>query len=111
MLASSPLAGIFACSPCPLSWRLIGQVGAQAAGQAGAPAGRQGGPGGTQAQSPFGAGQRPGRGWRSRRIRRRGGRRVLGPHVLAGTYNVSLVVDGKTLESRPLKVMADPRSF
>ena len=28
--------------------------------------------------------------------------------VLAGTYNVSLVVDGKTLESRPLKVMADP---
>ena len=29
--------------------------------------------GGTQAQSPFGAGQRPRRGWRSRRIRRRGG--------------------------------------
>jgi hypothetical protein len=28
--------------------------------------------------------------------------------VLAGTYNVALVVDGKTLETKPLKVLSDP---
>jgi hypothetical protein len=28
--------------------------------------------------------------------------------VLPGIYNVSLIVDGKTIETKPLKVMADP---
>ena len=31
-----------------------------------------------------------------------------GPYVLAGIYTVSLVVDGKTMETKPLRVMADP---
>ena len=31
-----------------------------------------------------------------------------GPFVLPGTYNVALVVDGKTVETKPLKVAADP---
>jgi uncharacterized membrane protein YgcG len=31
-----------------------------------------------------------------------------GPFVLAGTYNVSLVVDGKTIETKPLRVLSDP---
>jgi hypothetical protein len=32
-----------------------------------------------------------------------------GPYVLAGTYNVSLVVDGKTVDTKPLRVMNDPQ--
>jgi photosystem II stability/assembly factor-like uncharacterized protein len=31
-----------------------------------------------------------------------------GPIVLPGTYNVALVVDGKTIETKPLKIVADP---
>ncbi len=31
-----------------------------------------------------------------------------GPFVLPGTYNVSLVVDDKAIETKPLRVMADP---
>ncbi len=31
-----------------------------------------------------------------------------GPFVLAGTYNVTLIVDGKTVETKPLRVEADP---
>jgi photosystem II stability/assembly factor-like uncharacterized protein len=31
-----------------------------------------------------------------------------GPFVLAGTYNVALVVDGKTVETKPLRVSTDP---
>ncbi|MEI6669394.1 MAG: hypothetical protein WCP29_14675 [Acidobacteriota bacterium] len=37
-----------------------------------------------------------------------GGLNNAGPFVLAGTYTVALVVDGKTVESKPLKVVADP---
>jgi hypothetical protein len=33
----------------------------------------------------------------------------VGPFVLAGTYNVSLIVDGKTVETKPLKVITDPQ--
>ena len=36
-----------------------------------------------------------------------GGGASPGPYVLPGVYNVALVVDGKTLESKPLRVMAD----
>ncbi len=72
-----------------------------------AQAGRQGGPGGTQAQSPFGAGcGGPGAAGGRGGFGAGGGN--PGPYVLAGTYNVSLLVDGKTLETKPLKVMADP---
>ena len=31
-----------------------------------------------------------------------------GPFVLPGTYTVSLVIDGKTVDSKPLRVVADP---
>ncbi|MDQ3169581.1 MAG: hypothetical protein M3Q55_05540, partial [Acidobacteriota bacterium] len=37
----------------------------------------------------------------------RGGATPLGPFVLPGTYTVTLVVDGKDVESQPLKVSAD----
>jgi photosystem II stability/assembly factor-like uncharacterized protein len=83
------------------------QAGGQAGGQAGVQGGRQGGPAGTQAQSPFGAGC-GGAGAAGGRGGFGAAAGNPGPFVLAGTYNVSLVVDGKTLESRPLKVMADP---
>jgi hypothetical protein len=74
----------------------------QGGGQAG---GRQGGPG--AAQSPFGAGCGTPGGAGGRGGFGAGGGNP-GPFVLAGTYNVSLVVDGKTLETKPLKVMSDP---
>jgi len=37
-----------------------------------------------------------------------GGGQTGGPWVLAGTYNVSLVVDGKTVDTKPLRVVDDP---
>lgn len=73
--------------------------GGAARGQA-APGGRQGGAGGGRAVSPFGAGCGGGGGF--------GGGGTAGPFVLPGTYQVSLVVDGKTVGTKPLKVMADP---
>jgi len=39
---------------------------------------------------------------------RGGGGSPQGPLVPAGTYTVTLVVDGKTIESKPLKVVMDP---
>lgn len=33
-----------------------------------------------------------------------------GPYVLPGTYNVALMVDGKTIETKPIKVIADPEA-
>ena len=32
----------------------------------------------------------------------------MGPFVLPGVYNVTLLVDGKTIETKPLRVIADP---
>ena len=37
-----------------------------------------------------------------------GGGGTAGPFVLPGIYNVALVVDGKTVETKPLQVTADP---
>ena len=37
-----------------------------------------------------------------------GGGASPGPYVLPGSYNVALVVDGKTIETRPLRVAGDP---
>ena len=39
---------------------------------------------------------------------RGGGAGSAGPFVLPGTYNVTLLVDGKAVETKPLKVIADP---
>jgi hypothetical protein len=39
---------------------------------------------------------------------RGGGGGNAGPHVIPGTYNVSLIVDGKTIETKPMKVVGDP---
>jgi hypothetical protein len=69
--------------------------------------GRQGGPGGAPAQSQFGAGCGTAGGAGGRGGFGAGGANP-GPFVLAGTYNVSLVVDGKTIDTKPLRVMSDP---
>ncbi len=79
-----------------------------AAGQPAAPAGGGRG-GGAAAASPFGAGcgGGGGRGGGGGGFGGAGGANP-GPFVLPGTYNVSLVVDGKTVDTKPLKVVADP---
>ena len=62
----------------------------------------------SQEQSPFGAGcpapvgQGGGGGFGG------GGVNVAGPFVIGGVYNVSLVVDGKTVDTKPLRVNDDP---
>ena len=80
----------------------------QPAPEVAAPAGRTGGAGddddeGDEADepSPFGAGCDAGGGGF-------GGGGTAGPFVLPGTYQISLVVDGRTVETQPLKVIADP---
>jgi hypothetical protein len=68
----------------------------------------RGGPGGQaerETESPFGAGCGTGGGGSGGFG---GGGGNAGPFVLPGTYTVSLVVDGKTVDSKPLKVVADP---
>jgi hypothetical protein len=66
--------------------------------------GRQGGPGAQQApRVTFGAGCGGGGGFGGG-----GGGGQPGPFVLPGTYTVSLVVDGKTVGSKPLRVAGDP---
>ena len=57
------------------------------------------------ARNPFGAGCSGG-GGRGGGFAAGGGN--AGPWVPAGTYNVSLIVDGKTVESKPLRVADDP---
>jgi photosystem II stability/assembly factor-like uncharacterized protein len=60
--------------------------------------GRQG-PAPPAAASPFGAGCVAVGG---------AGAPTPGPHVLPGLYTVTLVVEGKAIEARPLRVLADP---
>jgi hypothetical protein len=57
--------------------------------------------------SPFGAGCGTGAGGFGGGGFGGGGAATAGPYVLPGTYNVSLIVDGKTVETRPLRVTAD----
>ena len=57
--------------------------------------------------SPFGAGCGGGGGRGGGGFGGAGGGNA-GPFVLAGTYNVSLVVDGKTVDTKPLRVTSDP---
>jgi hypothetical protein len=71
-----------------------------------AAAARARGGAGAEAVSPFGAGCAAG-GGRGGGFGGAGGGSA-GPFVVPGTYTVSLVVDGKTVDSRPLKVVADP---
>src|SRR6185295_14021827 len=37
-----------------------------------------------------------------------GGGGTAGPYVIGGVYNVALVVDGKTVDTKPLRVNDDP---
>ena len=74
-------------------------------GGAGGGGGRQGGGGGQQTVNPFGAGCGGGGGGFGGFGGGGGGN--PGPYVLPGIYNVTLIVDGKTLETKPLRVMAD----
>src|SRR6185436_17216061 len=67
----------------------------------------QGGGGPPQEQSPFGAGcpapPGPGGGGFGG-----GAVNVAGPYVIGGVYTVALIVDGKTVDSKPLRVNDDP---
>ena len=111
MLANVNKAGIqSACwdlrvQPVPAA-RAAGR-GRGGGGQGG---GVQGGPGGGPAADPFGAGCGGGGGGFGGGGFGGGGGGNPGPYVLPGVYNVSLVVDGKTLETRPLRVMATRKS-
>ncbi len=110
VLASVNRAGIqSACWDLRVQPLTIAPVGGRgAAGGGGGQGGRQGGGGGTAAQSPFGAGcGGAGGGGGGGRGGFGGGN--PGPYVLAGTYSVSLVVDGKTVDTKPLRVMNDPQ--
>jgi photosystem II stability/assembly factor-like uncharacterized protein len=109
VLANSTKAGIqSACwdlrvqpAPAPPGGR--GGPGAGAAEQAPA----QAAPGGAAAlQSPFGAGCGGGGGPAGGGFS--AGAATAGPFVLPGTYSLSLVTDGKTVDTKPLRVLADP---
>ncbi len=91
--------------PAATAGRGRGAAGAQAGGAVGQGGGARGG----AATSPFGAGCAAGggRGGGGGGFGGAGGGNP-GPFVLPGTYTVSLVVDGKTVETKPLKVVADP---
>jgi len=92
--------------PVPVAGR-----GAQGGRQGGETTAAGGGRGGqNQAPSPFGAGcggAGGGGGGGGGGFGGAGGGNP-GPYVLAGTYHVSLVVDGTTVETKPLRVLSDP---
>jgi hypothetical protein len=86
-----------------------GRGGEQAGGRGGEQGGRQGGPAGQQpTQNPFGAGCGGGGGAGGGGGFGGFGGGNAGPFVLPGTYTVELIVDGKTADSKPLRVAADP---
>jgi hypothetical protein len=88
----------------PLPSALAGGAGPAPGGQGAQPAGSGAG---TPVASPFGAGcATSGGGFGGGGFF--GGASTAGPFVMPGTYNVALVVDGKTVDTRPLRVMADP---
>ncbi len=85
-----------------------GGGGAGAAGGAGGgAAGGGGGRGGQPTVSPFGAGCTVGGGGFGG-FGGFGGGNSPGPFVLPGVYTIALVVDGKTVETKPLRVLDDP---
>jgi photosystem II stability/assembly factor-like uncharacterized protein len=107
VLASVNRAGIqSACWDLRVQPLTVPPVGGRGAAQGG----RQGGAGGATTQSPFGAGcAGTGGGGGGGGGRGGFGGGNPGPYVLAGTYNVALVVNGKTIDSKPLRVMSDPQ--
>ncbi|MEW5983811.1 MAG: hypothetical protein AB1806_15780 [Acidobacteriota bacterium] len=90
--------------PAPAPVTAAGRGDATAAGRGGQQAGAPGGGRGGAATSPFGAGCSAGAGG----FGGFGGGGTAGPFVLPGTYSVALVVDGKTIDTKPLRVGADP---
>src|SRR6185436_19619871 len=106
--ASSRRAGICGCNPRPRRRRRLAAADPEQHAPAGAAQAGGQGAGGAQAQepSPFGAGcSTPGGqggGF--------GGPAVTlnGPFVIGGVYQVSLLVDGKTVDTKPLRVNDDP---
>ena len=94
-------------APAPAGTGGGGRGGAAGPGAPGGQAGPAGpgAPGGQQAVSPFGAGCPTGGGGFAGFG---GGAATAGPFVVPGTYNVALVIDGKTVETKPLRVSADP---
>jgi photosystem II stability/assembly factor-like uncharacterized protein len=79
--------------------------GAAAGGAAGAGVGA--GRGGQQTVSPFGAGCNTGGGGFGG-FGGVGGTNSPGPFVLPGVYTVALIVDGKTIDTKPIRVLDDP---
>jgi hypothetical protein len=61
-----------------------------------------------QEQSPFGAGCAGSGGQGGGGGGRGGGSPTAGPLVIPGLYNVALVIDGKTVDTKPLRVSDDP---
>ena len=111
-LANSNKAGIqTACwdlRVAPVPAPDLGQPAGRGQGGGRQGGGRQGGADDDDqpARNPFGAGCGGGGGGFGGG-RGGGGGANPGPYVLPGVYNVTLIVDGKTLESKPLRVIAD----
>ena len=81
--------------------QIRGQTSGQTEGQTAGPSEAQ------QQHSPFGAGcESPGQGGGGGFFG--GGNNTAGPWVLAGIYTIALVVDGKTADTKPLRVTDDP---
>lgn len=125
VLAASNKAGIQAAcwdlrvQPLPQPPAQGGARGGDAAGQRGGAAGQGGpaagagaGPGtaaaAAQRPSPFGAGCGTGAGGAGGGGGFGAAANTAGPFVLPGTYTVALVIDGKTVDTKPLKVGVDP---
>ncbi len=90
--------------PIPAAGAPAGR-GRGGAGAAGAPAGPGRGRGGPAVEGPDAGFENPcgaGRGGGG------GGGNNAGPYVLPGNYTVTLVVDGATVETKPMKVVMDP---
>ena len=108
--ASSRRAGICACSPIRRRRRRPAD-GADGAGREGREGGRRGRLDGSarsrRRRARFGAGC-SGRGRAGGGGGFGGGANLNGPLVIGGVYTVSLIVDGKTVESKPLRVNDDP---
>jgi hypothetical protein len=95
-------------NPPPLAGFGGGQGGGQGAGRGGQGGGPSTGSGqGNQTPDPFGFGCGGGGGAGFGGFGGGGGGNP-GPMVLGGTFNVALVVDGKAVETRPLRVVGDP---
>ena len=82
-----------------------GPGGGPGGGLTGVPTGLP--PSGVSPMNPCGGGGGGGRGGGGGA----GGGGSQGPLVLPGTYNVALVVDGKTVDTKPMRVVADPDSM